>query len=76
VLSQVRTFLLVGFVPGLALAWILGQSLQAILFEVTPTDWRLYATMSALLAAVALVAAAVPARRAATVNPIRALHCD
>jgi predicted permease len=76
VLSQVRTFLLAGLVPGLALAWMLGQAMQAILVGVTATDWRLYASMSALLAAVALAAAAVPARRAAIVNPIRALRCD
>ena len=76
VLNQVRTFLLAGVVPGLALAWLLGQAMKAILFGVTPTDWRVYAAMSLLLTMVALLAALVPARRATAIDPTVALRYE
>jgi putative ABC transport system permease protein len=76
VLSQIRLLLGAAFVPGLALAFALGHTLKAILFGVTPTDLRLYGAMALLLAVVALLAASVPARRAARIDPMRALRCD
>jgi predicted lysophospholipase L1 biosynthesis ABC-type transport system permease subunit len=74
VLKQIRTLLLAGLIPGLALAWGLGQALEAMLFGVTPTDWRPYLSMTLLLAFVALLAAFVPARRAVSIDPIAALR--
>src|SRR5262245_15037541 len=74
VILQIRTFLLAALVPGLALAWGIGRALQAILFGVTATDWRLYLSMTGLLAAVALVAVLVPARRAMSIDPMAALR--
>jgi len=74
VMRQVRTLLLAGLVPGLAIAWLLGSALKALLFGVAPTDWRVYVAMCALLAAVAVLAALVPARRATAVDPITALR--
>ena len=76
VLNQVRTFLLAGVVPGLALAWLLGQAMKAILFSITPTDWRVYVAMSLLLTIVALLAALVPARRATAIDPTVALRYE
>lgn len=76
VLRQVRTFLIAGVVPGLLLAWVLGQAMQAFLFGVTPTDWRLYLGMSALLTTVALLAVLVPARRATAIEPTVALRYE
>jgi putative ABC transport system permease protein len=76
VLKQIRTFLLGGLLPGLLLAWLLGNALQAMLVGVTPTDWRLYLSMTLLLAIVALIGAAVPARRAISIDPIEALRYE
>lgn len=76
VLRQLRTFLVAGVVPGLGLAWLLGQMLKGFLFGVPPDDWRLYLTMTLLLAAVTLVAVAVPARRVAAIDPSVALRCE
>ena len=76
VLKQIRAFLLLGLLPGLALAWVLGQAMKAMLVGVTPTDWRLYVGMSLLLAMVALLAALVPARRATAVDPMTALRYE
>ena len=74
VLKQIRRLLIVALVPGIVLAWGLGQSLKAMLFGVTPTDWRLYVSMTFVLAAVAVLAAFVPARRATAIDPVAALR--
>ena len=76
VLAQIRAFLLLGFVPGLGLAWVLGTAMKGMLVGVTPMDWRLYVGMSLLLAMVALLAALVPARRATAVDPMTALRYE
>jgi ABC-type antimicrobial peptide transport system permease subunit len=76
VLRQVRLLLVAGLAPGLLIAWGLGRALQAFLVGVTPTDWRVYVAMCLLLAAVAVVAALEPARRATGVDPVRALRYE
>jgi putative ABC transport system permease protein len=76
VLKQIRTFMLAALVPGLLLAWAIGTALQAMLVGVTPTDWRIYVMMSAVLTAVAVLAAAVPVRRAMTIEPVTALRYE
>jgi len=76
VVKQVRTFLLAGLVPGLALALALGQALKGFLVGVTPTDWRLFVGVPLLLTIVVLLAALVPARRATAINPTAALRCE
>ena len=55
---------------GAALA---SQVLRRFMFGVSPTEPRLYVAAVSVLAAVALVAAWLPARRAARVNPANAL---
>jgi putative ABC transport system permease protein len=74
VLKQVRTFILAALVPGVLLAWALGNALRGMLVGVTPTDWQTYVTMSALLTVVAVLAAAIPVRRAMAIEPVTALR--
>jgi putative ABC transport system permease protein len=76
VLKQIRTFMMAALIPGLALAWIIGHALQAMLVGVTPTDWRIYTTMTFVLGAVGVIAAAVPMRRATAIDPVTALHYE
>ena len=76
VLKQIRTFMLAALIPGLALAWGMGRALQAMLVGVTPTDWRIYSLMTLVLAAVAVLAAAVPVRRATAIDPVSALRYE
>jgi len=76
VMKQLRMFLLAALVPGLILAWVLGHALEAILVGVTPTESSIYIAMSVLLAAVAALAALVPARRATAVDPMTALRYE
>jgi ABC-type antimicrobial peptide transport system permease subunit len=49
---------------------------ESLLFEITPGDLPSVALPLATLLAAAALAAAVPARRAARVDPIVALRCD
>ncbi|HKQ62078.1 MAG TPA: ABC transporter permease [Candidatus Polarisedimenticolaceae bacterium] len=66
----------IGMGVGLASALALSRLLRGQLFEVSPTDPGVYAGVALLLAAVALLACWVPARRAARVDPLVALRCE
>jgi ABC-type lipoprotein release transport system permease subunit len=50
--------------------------MQALLFEVSPTDPRTFGAVSVLLVAVALLASYLPARRAAAVDPVEAIRAE
>jgi ABC-type antimicrobial peptide transport system permease subunit len=62
-----------GFVLGAAGALALRKSLESQLFGVSATDPLVLFAVTALLAAVAVVACAVPARRATRIDPVSAL---
>jgi putative ABC transport system permease protein len=62
----------VGCAGGLAVT----RFLSSLLFEVRPTDPVTFVAVSAILAAVALLACYIPARRAAKVDPMVALRCE
>jgi predicted permease len=66
----------IALVIGLPLSLAAGYSLRAFLFGVTPTDPVTLAGACLVLAAATLVAAYLPARRAAAVDPIGALRGD
>ena len=50
--------------------------MSALLFEVSPVDPRTYVVVTVVLLATALIAAYVPARRAAAVDPMVALRAE
>ena len=60
---------LIGEVIGLAGAFALTRLIRGLLFGVTPTDFTTFIAVAVGLAAVALLATIVPARRAAKVDP-------
>jgi ABC-type antimicrobial peptide transport system permease subunit len=66
----------VGMVLGIPLAMIVGRALTSSLYGVKPLDAVSYLLAVAGVAAVALAASAAPARRAASVDPIRALRTE
>jgi ABC-type antimicrobial peptide transport system permease subunit len=65
-----------GLVIGLALAAGAAQVLAGQLMGLPPLDPLSFVVMTALLGAVATAAAAIPARRAARLDPLRALRHD
>ena len=65
-----------GLVAGLAAALALSGLLSSLLFQVSPTDPPTFAVGLVVLAAVAVLAAALPALRAARTDPMVALRSE
>jgi putative ABC transport system permease protein len=65
-----------GIVLGIGVAVVLTRVMAAFLFGVGPLDPITYAVVSAVLAAIALFATYLPARRAARVDPVVALRAE
>ncbi len=63
-----------GLTIGIVLALALGRTLNSLLYETAGTDPLTFAAVVAVLAAVALVASYVPARRASRIPPVDALR--
>jgi putative ABC transport system permease protein len=65
-----------GIALGVGVALMLTRVVSALLFGVGPMDPLTYATVSAALATVSLLASYLPARRAASVDPVIALRAE
>jgi ABC-type antimicrobial peptide transport system permease subunit len=65
-----------GVAVGLVSAYALTRLMSSVLFGVSANDVVTFAAVSALLAAVAIGAGFIPARRATKVEPIEALHYE
>jgi len=76
VLRQAALLAGAGLAAGLAASFALTRFLSTLLFEVRTTDVATLAMIAALLAAVALAASYLPARRAASVDPTVALRYE
>lgn len=76
VLASAGRLLAGGIILGLVLSVGVERLLRSVLFGVDPLDALTLAAAVGTLAVVALVAAAVPARRAAAIDPIEAMRAD
>jgi putative ABC transport system permease protein len=63
-----------GIATGLIAAFGLTRLMASLLYTVKPTDFPTFASMAALLGAVALFAAYIPSRRAMALDPVAALR--
>ena len=76
VLQQGLTLTIAGCAIGLALSLALSRVAASLLYGVSPTDMPTFLAVPVLLLLIALVACLVPARRAASLDPIRALRYE
>lgn len=76
ILGNASVLVLCGLGLGLASSWIATRVLKSFLFGVGQHDSLTLAAVSVLLVACGLIAAFVPARRAASIEPMRALRTD
>jgi ABC-type antimicrobial peptide transport system permease subunit len=74
VLFQSLRLAIIGVVIGLAGAWATTRLLSRLLFQVSPTDPVVLASVAAMLLAIAALAAFAPARRAARIDPVEVLR--
>lgn len=65
-----------GVVLGLAGTALAGRSMASLLYGVSPLDGMTLATVSLAMVAIALAACILPARRAAAIDPARALRSE
>jgi putative ABC transport system permease protein len=66
----------VGLSFGLIGAYFVGRSMQATLYGVGKVDPGVFASVAAILLISAMIACIVPARRAASVEPMQALRSE
>ena len=76
IVSQGMRPVVIGLAIGIVSAFVLGRLLTTQLYEVSAHNPALLAASTVLLAAIALIACLVPARRAAHVDPIQALRAE
>jgi predicted permease len=65
-----------GIAIGAPLAMLVGRGLASSLYGLMPVDGPIYVVAVGTMTAMSLLASAVPARRAATVDPLKALRAE
>jgi predicted permease len=73
-LQRTAILLGVGSVAGLALGFAAGKLLASIVYQATASDPLVILAVACTMAAIGLVSAAIPARRALTINPAKLLR--
>jgi predicted permease len=76
VLSEAAVLAVLGIIAGLPFAYAFGRAIGSMLYGVAPGDWWTLTLAAVILIAIALVAAWIPARQAARVDPLLALRYE
>jgi predicted permease len=76
ILGEGMRLAFLGALLGLAGAYVLTRFMESLLFETAATDVLTLLLTPVLLLGVALLACAIPARRAARLNPMATLRCE
>jgi ABC-type antimicrobial peptide transport system permease subunit len=74
VLKRAGRLMLFGLLVGTAAAYALSASARTFLFEIEPTSLPVFITAIATLTLAGLAASIIPARRAASLEPLAALR--
>ncbi|MFL6279757.1 MAG: hypothetical protein ACJ731_06585, partial [Vicinamibacterales bacterium] len=74
--SESAWIILAGLTAGVVAAWILRRSVESMLFGVKPDDALTFGGVALVLGTVSLLAAYLPARRAARIDPASALRAE
>ncbi len=74
IVRQGMTIVALGLAPGLAVAFLAAGALSDVLVGVAATEPVVYVGVAALVLAVGALANWIPARRAAGLDPMRALR--
>jgi putative ABC transport system permease protein len=74
VLRRAAVLMVLGLTVGGLAAWYLSAGVRTFLYETEPTDIRVFIAAIITLGLAGLVASAIPARRAAGVDPLVALR--
>jgi len=65
-----------GLALGLSFALVFSRSLATLLYDVRPADPATFGGVTLVLMATAVAASAIPARRAAALDPMMVLRAD
>jgi predicted permease len=76
ILKQGVTLALAGIAFGSSMALGLTRFMRTLLFGVSPTDVETFLSVGTILIVIALAACLIPALRAASIDPIRALRAE
>ena len=76
ILRQGSILISIGLVVGIVMAFFAGRLVESFLYQVRPLDPWTYVAVLLLLPGIGLVAAFLPARRAASIQPMQALRED
>jgi len=76
VLRQGGVLVVIGLVCGLGLAVAAGRLVKSFLYQVHPVDAGTYMAVAAALVVIGLTASLLPARKAASIQPMEALRED
>lgn len=74
ILSESTRLVVIGLLVGISLSLAGTRVLASLLYEISPHDGVTFAAVIALLAAAAIVATYLLARRAAAIDPVEALR--
>jgi ABC-type antimicrobial peptide transport system permease subunit len=76
VLREAVLIIIAGVVIGISAAALLGSSLSRVLYGISPYDATSFAIGPIFVVVVALVACVMPARRAMSIDPLRAMRAE
>ena len=76
ILGEGALLAMIGSLFGLVGAYFVGRALHSTFYGIGKVDFTAFTAVAAVLLATALVACFMPARRAASVDPMRALRTE